>query len=275
MSRTVTALYSSREEAERAFRALTANVSLAHAEIYDRTPQSAAALQRFEATAEERAHFERQLAGGEYMLLAQVHTGEDPARIVAILNQVAQEAAVHQGSAPRAAAPPDFRPPPQAANIGTDLAAGAVEEERLPVVEEELRIGTQEVVRGGARVRTHVEEVPVQQDVELIEEVARIDRRPVMRPISDADLESGGLLRERVIEITQMREEPVVTRQAFVREEVVVTKSIERRVERIEDTVRRTDVEVNEFRGDPATAAPAGAEPSAFSGFDQARDPTR
>jgi len=259
MSRTVTALYSTREEAERAYRALTSQVSLAHAEIYDRTPHSAAALQQVEATADERAHFERQLSGGEYMLLAQVHSGEDPRRIITILDQVAAEATAHEPAAP----PPDmaaggFPPPPQPDQAGAPPPPNLTEEERIPIVEEELRIGTQQVVRGGARVRSRVEEVPVQQDIELIEEHARVDRRPVMRPISESELESGGLLRERVIEITQIREEPVITRQAFVREEVVVTKNIERRVETIEDTVRRTEVEVDQMGGSADTPAVGG-----------------
>jgi stress response protein YsnF len=41
-----------------------------------------------------------------------------------------------------------------------------------------------------------------------------------------------------------MREEAVVTKEAVVREELVVKKTIEKRVERIQETVRRTAVEM-------------------------------
>jgi stress response protein YsnF len=41
-----------------------------------------------------------------------------------------------------------------------------------------------------------------------------------------------------------MREEPVLTKESVVREELVVKKTIERRVEQIHETVRRTAVEV-------------------------------
>ena len=240
MSRTVTALYDSRDEAERALDALRAEVSLAHAEIYDRTPEGASALGQIDLTPEERASCEQKMAAGDHMLLAQVRSGEDPNLIVAVLERVAAqgpdrmnfgaEEAVAAGSAP--------------------LPPGTVGEETIPVVEEELRVGTREVVRGGARVQTRVEDVPVQQDVELIEEHTRVERRPATRLVPESELEAGGLLRERVIEVAQVREEAVVTKEAFVREEVVVSKNVERRVERIEDSVRRTEVEVDRLEGE-------------------------
>jgi stress response protein YsnF len=257
MSRTVTALYDTRDEAERALQALRAEVALAHAEIYDRTPEGAAALQDVDLTPEERASCEQKMAAGDHMLLAQVRSGEDPNVIVSVLERVAAGGADRMdfgaGEAVAASAP---------------AAAGTVAEEVIPVVEEELRVGTREVVRGGARVRTRVEDVPVQQEVELVEEHARVERRPVTRLVSESELETGGLLRERVVEVAQVREEAVVTKEAFVREEVVVSKSVERRVERIEDTVRRTEVEVDRMEG--------GAERPAFGGLaDDRADPPR
>lgn len=259
MSRTVTALYDTREEAERALRTLNSEVSLAHAEIYDRTPEGASALQGVDLTPEERASCEQKMAAGDHMLLAQVRSGEDPGLIVEVLERVANEGPVLDFAgddlAAAGAVPGDSNP-----------ASGVVAEETIPVVEEELRVGTREVVRGGARVRTRVEDVPVQQDVELIEEHARVERRPATRIVPESELEAGGLLRERVIEVAQMREEAVVTKQAVVREEVVVSKSVERRVERIDDSVRRTEVEVDRLEGD-RPAFPGLAEDRA--------DPTR
>jgi uncharacterized protein (TIGR02271 family) len=151
-----------------------------------------------------------------------------------------------------------------AAAPGPTSTAPAVEEtlgeERIPLVEEELRIGKREVVRGRARVRTYMTEVPVQEDVELLFEETSVERRPVNRRLSDEEVAAGGLLQERVIEITEMREEAVVTKEAFVREELVVRKNVNRRVEQISETVKRTEVEMEQFRPEePALGtAPAG-----------------
>ncbi len=79
--------------------------------------------------------------------------------------------------------------------------------------------------------------------MELLHEETHLRRRPVDRRLSDEEVEQGGLLQERVIEITEIGEEAVVTKEAFVREELVVTKSLHRRVARIDETVRRTQVE--------------------------------
>jgi stress response protein YsnF len=260
MSRTVTALYDTRDEAERALQALRSEVSLAHAEIYDRTPEGASALRDIDLTPEERASCEQKMASGDHMLLAQVRSGEDPGLIVAVLERVAAQGAERM----------DFgadSPAPEPASSAAP-AMGTVTEETIPVVEEELRVGTREVVRGGARVHTRVEDVPVQQDIELIEEHTSVERRPVSRLVPESELAAGGLLRERVIEVAQVREEAVVTKEAFVREEVVVSKSVERRVERIDETVRRTEVEVDRIEG-------SGERP-AFSGLAGDRqDPPR
>jgi stress response protein YsnF len=196
------------------------------------------------------------------MLLAQVHTGEDPDHIITILERIA--AGDTADRSPRSDFSADHRDGASPAG-GEFLLGGAgqsevVAEERIPVVEEELRVGTREVVRGGARVRTRVEEIPVRQEVELVEEHASVERRPVTRQISEAELEAGGLLRERVIEIAQIREEAVVTKEAFVREEVVVTKSLERRVEQIHETIRRTEVETDELGAEAPRSNLAGSD---------------
>ena len=226
MSSTVTALYDTREEAERALQALKAELSIAHAGIYDPSPASREALQRVDLTPEERAVCEGKLADGEYLLLAQVASGEEMDRVVAILE----------------------RPAAEAAGLGPQTVA----EERVPLVEEELRVGTREVVRGGARVSSHVEEAPVTHEVELMEEFARVESRPVSRLVSEEELERGGLMRGRVIEIAQVREEAVVEKAVFVREEVVVSKRVEHRVEQIHENVRRTEVEVEELGSETA-----------------------
>lgn len=120
------------------------------------------------------------------------------------------------------------------------------EEQRIPIVEEELRVGKREVVRGGARVRSYIREVPVHEQVNLREEHVSVERRPVDQRLSDSELQSGDLLRERDIELTETAEEAIVAKEARVREELVVRKTAEERVENVDETVRRTEVEVDE-----------------------------
>jgi uncharacterized protein (TIGR02271 family) len=240
MSHIVTALYDSRREAARALQALKTGTFLAHADIYDRSEASLQALRGLDLTPEERRACENKLAGGDYLLLAQPRSGESPQNIIAVLERVSGEPAPE---------PPSPAPAPAEAAATAASTPRVVAEERVPLVEEELRIGTREVARGGARVRTRVEEVPVAQEIELMSEVVRVASRPASRPVSEQELEAGGLLRDRVIEIAQVREEAVVSKQVVVREEIVISKTTERRVEQIHDTVRRTVVETEELGG--------------------------
>jgi hypothetical protein len=74
-----------------------------------------------------------------------------------------------------------------------------VEEERTPIVEEQLRVGKREEQRGGARVRSYVEERPVSEQVNLREEHVNVERRPVDQPISSGD--DKGFFQDRTIEM--------------------------------------------------------------------------
>jgi uncharacterized protein (TIGR02271 family) len=115
------------------------------------------------------------------------------------------------------------------------------DEAKLPVVEEELQVGKRQVQRGGARVHTHVTERPVEENVRLREEHVDVERRPVDRPVSEAD---RGAFRDETFEVTETAEEAVVGKRARVIEEVVVSKDVGERTEKVSDTVRRTDVDV-------------------------------
>ena len=119
---------------------------------------------------------------------------------------------------------------------------GAEGEQVIPVVEEELIVGKREVDRGGARVRSYVTETPVHEQLRLREERVNVERRSVDRPVSDAD----DAFRERTIDVTATGEEAVVRKDARVVEEVVVSKTADTRVEDIDDTVRKTEVEVDD-----------------------------
>lgn len=150
----------------------------------------------------------------------------------------------------------------------TGTQSRQMEEEHIPLVEEELRIGKREVERGGARVRSYVREVPVHEQVTLREEHVSVERRPVNEPLGRDALDGNSdLLRDRTVEMVEHAEEAVVAKEAHVREEVVVKKTAEERVEQIDDTVRRTEVDVQE-----GTAGTSGSkERSAFGGFGENR----
>lgn len=119
---------------------------------------------------------------------------------------------------------------------------GAVAEERIQLAEESLVVGTREVERGHIRVRSRIVETPVQEQVTLREEHVEIARRSVDAPVSDAD----ALFRDRTIEVAATAEEAVISKQARVVEEVVVSKDASRRVETISDTVRHTEVDIQD-----------------------------
>ena len=118
---------------------------------------------------------------------------------------------------------------------------------RIPVVEEKLNVGKQRVERGGARIRSRVIERPVEENVRLREEHVVINRRPVDREVTDADLQN---FRPGEMEITEHAEVPVVGKQARVVEEVEVGKNVTEREETIRDTVRKTDVDVEQIDTD-------------------------
>ena len=130
-----------------------------------------------------------------------------------------------------------------AASAGSDRTRG--EEERIPLVEEQLVVGKREVETGGIRVRSRVVEQPVSEQVTLRDEHVEVERRPVDKRVEDSE----GLFRDRTVEMTETDEEAVVGKQARVREELVVRKDVDQHVEQISDTFRRTEVDVDEYDG--------------------------
>jgi len=123
-------------------------------------------------------------------------------------------------------------------------SARADREGVIPLAEEELQIGKRDVGRGRVKVRSYVVERPVEEDVRLREEQLHVERRPVDRELRAS--EADDLFRERNIEVEARGEEAVVNKRARVREEVAVGKTVEERTETVRDTVRRTEVEIDD-----------------------------
>ncbi len=122
----------------------------------------------------------------------------------------------------------------------------------IPVVEEELQVGKRQVQRGGVRVYSRVVETPVEETVVLEQERATIERHPVNRPVSETDLDK---MRNQSIEVTESEEVAVVGKSARVVEEVLVSKEATQRTEHITDTLRKTEVEVEQIDTETTTTA--------------------
>jgi uncharacterized protein (TIGR02271 family) len=126
-------------------------------------------------------------------------------------------------------------------------------EEVIPVAEEELRVGKREVNRGRVRIHSHIVERPVQEQVTLRQEHVQVERRPVEGSLRAGSMGNDELFRERTVEMEERSEEAVVSKEAKVREELVVKKGVDQRTETVSDTVRRTEVEVEDERGNRIT----------------------
>ena len=132
------------------------------------------------------------------------------------------------------------------------------EQTTIPIVKERLRVGKREVDQGRVRVRSFVVEEPVHEEVRLRKEHVDIERRPVnQRAAADATGDAAELLRERTVELQETAEEAVVAKEAIVTEELHIRKRAEERVEQIDDTVRRTEVEVDDSRSSNQAGADA------------------
>ena len=142
----------------------------------------------------------------------------------------------------------------------TDRASSTARatDEVIPVAEEELHVGKREVNRGRVRLHSRVIERPVQEQVTLREERVAVERRPVSGT-TQAGAIAGDPFQERTIEVEERGEEAVVSKEARVVEEVVVRKEADQRTETISDTVRKTEVDVEDdrnIRGTGTTGMP-------------------
>ena len=132
----------------------------------------------------------------------------------------------------------------------TGSATTASEGTAIPIVEEELVVGKREVDRGGVRIYSHVVERPVEADINLREEHINVERRTVNRPATAADFAAGS---GSVIELNATGEEAVVGKTSRVVEEVLVGKQSSEHTEAIHDSVRKTEVEIEQVPGETVT----------------------
>ena len=145
----------------------------------------------------------------------------------------------------------NYEPAPR--NTGARNVAGVTREANdheitLPVIEEQMVIGKRAVEKGGVNVRTTMTEKPVEETVNLREENVTVERHKVDRPVDGAT----DAFQEGSFDVTTKAEVPVVSKEARVVEEVVIDKQMTERTETVSDTVKRTDVEVDEINTENA-----------------------
>ena len=118
--------------------------------------------------------------------------------------------------------------------------------ETLQEVEEQLAIHKGKAVTGGVRVTTHVRERPVEQTVTLREEQVEVERRPAGRTLKPEEAEAA--FQDKTVEMLGTSEEASVRKQARVVGEVALGKRVEEHKEKVKDTVRRSEVEVETIK---------------------------
>lgn len=117
-------------------------------------------------------------------------------------------------------------------------------DQTIKVVEESLEVGKRTVETGGVRLRSRIVARPVEESVRLREERVRVTRNPVNRPATAADLNA---FQAGEISLTEHAEVAVVSKTANVVEEISVGKEVTERDEVIRDTVRKTEVDVEQL----------------------------
>lgn len=134
----------------------------------------------------------------------------------------------------------------EAAEAHAREGGSAVNEERVPIVEERVAIGKR-VADHGKTINVHTDVVKdrVSKDVHVRDETVSVDKRPVNKTVTgkeaEALLNKGG----KTVSMTERDEEVVVGKEAVVTDEVVVKKSAADKVEHVDETVRKTKVDVD------------------------------
>lgn len=114
----------------------------------------------------------------------------------------------------------------------------------VKVMEEQLQVGKRVEQTGGVRVRSRIVERPVEEHLRLREEHINVERNAVNRPATEADFNA---FKEGEIEITESAERAVVGKEARVVEEISLGKEVTEREETIRDTVRKTEVDIEQI----------------------------
>lgn len=122
---------------------------------------------------------------------------------------------------------------------------GETREETVPVVEERLSVGKSKTVTGGVRATSRVTERPVEEKVTLTEERVSAEQRPADRALGSDEAKAA--FQEKTVEMMGVKEEAEVGKEARVVGEVSVAKETTEREQTVRDTLRKTEVDVEEI----------------------------
>ncbi len=199
--------------------------------------------------------YQRSVASGSTVVTVQIAETQ-AATVLEILNDHQpvdlDERAASYGLAQPASAPIAGRR--EGAAMGTPASAALGRGETVQLSEEQLSIGKRVVNRGTTRIRRFVVETPVEQQVTLRDETVTVERRPAAGQTA-----SNPSFTEQSVEVQAFGEEPVVSKNARVVEEVVIGKQGSDRTETVRDTVRREDVEITKAASDTASVSERAA----------------
>ena len=156
------------------------------------------------------------------------------------IEENAEETATKNAAA-RAAIAPTSSPLADRGNaMPSNISASSGREEVIPLAEENIEVNKRTIDRGTTRIRRYVVETPVEREVTLHGERVTVERRTPT--ITAGSL--PGQFEERVVEVHESDEVPVVQKTAHVAEEVVIRREPTERTEKVRETVRREEVEV-------------------------------
>ena len=196
-------------------------------------------IQQYEATV-----YGRTVEAGGVVLTVRVPEA-DAARATSILNahraidltKRAEQSGLLTTSTPATAPskPATVRPA-----TATTTAGATTGEEVLSLAEEQINVGKRMVQEGTTRIRRFVTETPVEAQVTLHEEHARVLRRASTDPNFLRNIDWT----DKTIEVTESAEEPVVTKSVRITEEVVIEREGSDHVKTVHDKVRKQQVEV-------------------------------
>jgi len=125
-----------------------------------------------------------------------------------------------------------------------EMAVG--DEIRIPVVAEELIATVRPVDVGTIRIQKRIITEDQVVEVPVTEEEIRVERRIITQPINGT---ASQVVEQIIIEVPVRNEAIDVEKRARVTEEIVVTKDVIQRTERVTDSVRREEVRIDEGEG--------------------------
>ncbi|NML63853.1 YsnF/AvaK domain-containing protein [Hymenobacter sp. RP-2-7] len=181
---------------------------------------------------------------GHSVVTVHVDTAEQAHRAADILDDAGaldvNSKAAEYGLQKNYAAGQDDNQRNQATQAAQDKADGMT----AKVIEEKLEVGKRTEQTGGVRLRSRIVEKPVEASVRLREEHVTVQRTPVNRPATEADFKA---FKEGDLTVTESAERAVVAKEAHVVEEVLLGKNVTEREETIHETVRNTEVDVEQI----------------------------